>query len=74
MQRQTGRMVQIGIVLNKDEVKGIARVKFPDTGIISDWLIVVRHGSGDWFPCANDKVLVLYLSGMNSDGFILGVV
>lgn len=28
----------------------------------------------DWFPSVNDKVVVLYAYGMNSDGFILGVI
>ncbi len=28
----------------------------------------------DWFPEINDKVLVLYPPGFNTDGYILGVI
>ena len=37
------RMVQIGIVTAVDSAEHRCRVKFPDTGLTSDWLRVLRQ-------------------------------
>lgn len=37
------RLVQIGVVMSVDNEKHTARVKFPDTEIISDWLHVLDN-------------------------------
>ncbi len=64
------RMVQVGTVAAVDQGRKAARVKFQDTGIISDWL----RPAGGGLPKVNDTVLVLYLPVDNGDGFILGVI
>ncbi len=48
-----------------------ARVKFPDTEIISDWLIVLGHPAA-WRPEIDDTVLCLFPPIRNSGGFIAG--
>lgn len=40
------RMVQIGIVTAVDSAEHRCRVKFPDTGLTSDWLRVLRQTPG----------------------------
>lgn len=67
------RMVQIGIVTALDTEDRRCRVKFPDTGMTSGWLRVLRHGL-DWMPNINDVVLIVYIPVFNSDGFVVGVV
>lgn len=37
------RLVQVGYVTAVDPAKKKARVRFPDTGITSGWLLVVQH-------------------------------
>lgn len=64
------RMAQLGTVMSVNRERHTARVKFPDTGIISDWLFVIRQG--DWMPEVGEMVLALYLPVKDSDGFILG--
>ena len=64
------RMVQVGTVAAVDQGRMAARVKFQDTGIISDWL----RPAGSGLPKVNDTALVLYLPVANGDGFILGVI
>ena len=111
LQNILSRLVQTGTVTAVDSAKRRARVKFKDTGIISDWLYVLQHyganfyikpdakhtheitdtftGGGTasefpdhdhlpgshltyWMPKVNDRVLCLYLPGVNGDGFVLG--
>lgn len=38
-----GRVIQIGDVISVDKDKNAARVRFPDTGIISDWLKILDN-------------------------------
>ncbi len=66
-------LVRLGTVTAVDAKKRRARVKFQDSGIISDWLPVVQSG-GAWMPTVNRTVLTLYLPVFNGDGFILGVI
>lgn len=67
------RLIQIGTVTDTQGTK--ARVMFPESGMTSAWLSVLRHGSDDiWMPSVNDVVLCLYLPVWNSDGFIVGVI
>jgi hypothetical protein len=40
------RMVQVGIVTAVDSAEHKCRVKFPDTGLTSDWLRVLRQTPG----------------------------
>lgn len=40
-----GRLVQVGTVMEVDNEKHIARVKFPNTDIISEWLHVLDNRS-----------------------------
>jgi len=58
--------------------------------MVSDWLYCIqrspvysvtyvdghRHGVSEsyWVPKVNDKVLVLYPTGVDKDGYILGVI
>ncbi len=37
--------IRVGNVTAVDEDNMKARVKFPDTGIVSDWLTIMRHKS-----------------------------
>lgn len=39
----TGRMVQVGVVMSVDPAKCRARVKFPATGMLSDWLYIPQR-------------------------------
>ncbi len=66
-------IVRIGTIA---DIKGrTARVLYPDSGMTSGWLSVLRHGTTDeWMPQINDVVLCLYIPVWNGDGFILGVV
>lgn len=80
------RMIQIGMVTDRDISAYKVRVKFKDTGLTSDWLCVLRspsevkvqteHGATvmvtPWMPKVNDTVLVAYLPIFNSDGFVIG--
>ncbi len=67
------RLVQIGTVTDLQGRK--VRVLFPDSGMTSAWLTVLRHGSSDeWMPKINDVVLCLYLPVWNGDGFVVGVI
>ena len=43
IQNTLNRLVQVGTVTAVDSAKRRARVKFSDTGIISDWLLVLQH-------------------------------
>lgn len=43
------RLVQVGTVTAVDSGKRKARVKFKDTGIISDWLYVIQHYGANFY-------------------------
>lgn len=64
--------LRIGKVINVDADNRRARVLFPDSGLVSDWLTVVQR-SDDWAPEIDNVVLCLYGYGFNADGYILGV-
>lgn len=65
--------VRIGIVTDIDSTTRKVRVLFPESGLTSAWLSVLRHGSV-WIPGINDVVLCLYLPVFNGDGFVVGVI
>jgi len=65
------RTIQIGVVHAVNEAERKARVKFPNTEIISDWLIVLGHPYS-WLPEVDDTVLCLFPPIRNSGGFIAG--
>lgn len=69
-----------GRVTDVDEGAWLVRVVFPDSGMVSGWLSVIRRGD-DWLPAIDDTVLCVYDYGSNADdcsvdadGFVLGVV
>lgn len=82
------RLIQVGIVTVVDPAAHKVRVKFPATGLLSDWLSVLKNAlaiSADqhdgsessarasfWIPSVNDTVLVVYLPAFNSEGFVIG--
>lgn len=66
-------IVRIGIVTDVDAASKKARVLYPDSGLTSAWLCVLRHGEA-WIPSVNSVVLCLYLPVFNGDGFIVGVI
>lgn len=43
MRSEFERLIQIGVVIAKDEKNRKVRVKFKDTDLISDWLCVLHH-------------------------------
>ena len=66
-------MIRVGVVSSTNSTQRKARVIFPALdNLVSDWLFVLQQGS--WMPSVNDRVLVLYLPGFNTDGFILGEI
>lgn len=67
-----GRL-RIGIVTDVDSGTFCVRVVFPDRGLVSGWLSVIRRSDG-WFPAIDNTVLCIYGHGFNADGFVLGVV
>ena len=82
------RLIQVGTVTAVDPNAHKVRVKFPDTGLTSDWLSVIKNAPSVfidqtdghthtasvslWMPGVNDTVLVVYLPVFNSDGFVIG--
>lgn len=64
------RLVQIATVVSIDNNISRARVKFKDTGIISNWLSVLNNGAA--LLNINDTVVVLYMPYDDSEGFVLG--
>jgi phage baseplate assembly protein gpV len=69
-------MVRVGVVSAIDTASHRARVIFPDKGITSGWLFVLKSSDSNprWMPALGNTVVVLYLPIWNGDGFILGVV
>ena len=49
LQNILSRLVQTGTVTAVDSAKRRARVKFKDTGIISDWLYVLQHYGANFY-------------------------
>ena len=49
------------------------RVVFPDSGLVSGWLSVIRRAD-EWLPAIDDTVLCIYGHSFNADGFVLGVI
>ena len=49
LQNILSRLVQTGTVTAVDSAKRRARVKFKDTGIISDWLYVLQHHGANFY-------------------------
>ena len=49
------------------------RVFFHEDGIMSGELHVLRTSEA-WMPNINDRVLVIYPDGFNSEGYVLGVI
>ena len=49
LQNILSRLVQTGTVTAVDSAKRRARVKFKDTGIISDWLYVLQHYEANFY-------------------------
>lgn len=66
-------MVRIGRVTDRNTTTRQVRVLFPDSGMTSAWLPVLRHSEA-WLPSINDTVLCLYLPVFNADGFVVGVI
>ena len=77
------RLVRVGIVMEADNRKRVARVKYQDTGAQSGWLRVPAcrtytsyepdpGGPLPWMPKINAVVLVLCQPVPEGDGFILG--
>lgn len=64
-------MVKVGTVSAVSA--NTARVFFPDTRMMSDWLHILRQ-TEEWTPEINDPVLCLYPDGFNADGYVLGVI
>ena len=69
----SGTMVRVGVVSAK---KGkMVRCIFPDMdNMTSDWLFVLQNSEDSFVPDVNDRVLVLYPFGWNTDGYVLGVI
>lgn len=68
-------MVRVGIVSVLDKKGKTARVYFPDMkNMVSGWLPVLQRPGDSAMPKVNNRVLVLYPSGWNMDGYILGVI
>lgn len=66
--------LRVGIVSSVDASTGTARVYFPDMGdMTSGWLYVLHHGDA-WMPSVNDRVLCQYMTGEETDGYIVGVI
>lgn len=65
--------VRIGIVTDIDPAAQKVRVLYPDSGMTSAWLSVLKHDRA-WLPGVNAVVLCLYLPIFNGDGFVTGVI
>lgn len=66
-------MIQAGIVSDVSDDGKQARVYFPDrNNMVSGWLKVLQRGEDEYEPAVNDKVLVGYLFGTDTDGYVLG--
>jgi phage baseplate assembly protein gpV len=53
----------------------MVRCIFPDMdNMTSDWLYVLQTSDDEFVPDVNDRVIVLYPFGFNTDGYVLGVI
>ena len=69
----SGTMVRTGVVSAKNGK--MVRCIFPDMdNMTSDWLYVLQCSDDEFVPDVNDRVVVLYPFGFNTDGFVLGVI
>lgn len=66
-------IVRIGIVTDVDAAAHKVRVLYPEFGMTSGWLSVLKHAEA-WLPSVNAVVLCLYLPVFNADGFVAGVI
>lgn len=69
--------IVVGIVSSRNTSDGLVRCYFPDMdNAASDWLYVIQKpGYEDLeMPNINDGVLVLFPSGWDMDGYVLGVI
>lgn len=66
--------VRIGIVAERDTSTHRVRVRWPETGAVSDWLHVIRSSGSAWTPAADAVVAVAYLAADDGEGIVLGVV
>lgn len=66
-------MLRIGIVQSVDIAAKTVTVRWPDTGVVSGALYVLRTDTA-WMPAVGDPVLVGFLDGPDADGIVLGVV
>ncbi len=81
-------MVRVGIVSSIKSDKKQVCCFFPDmSDMVSDWLYVLQrpkekvlnddgyNGRVDyWMPKVNDRVLVLYPEGWNTNGYVMGAI
>ena len=71
--QDSGTMVRVGVVSAKNGKT--VRCIFPDMdNMTSDWLFVLQSSEDSFVPDINDRVLVLYPFGWNTDGYVLGVI
>ena len=82
----TNDIVRVGTVTQVGA--GEVKAQFKDAGIQSGWLKVLRfvpdytenetcsaehrHEIKPWMPEVGDSVLCLFLTGFNSDGYVIG--
>lgn len=66
-------MPRIGIIWTVNAAAKTVTVRWPDTGIVSGDLYVLKT-SAAWMPNIGDPVLVLFPPVEDSDGIVLGVV
>lgn len=64
-------MLRIGIVKTVNSTGGTVTVLWPDTGITSGPLYVLKSA---WPPSVGDSVAVGFLPVQDGDGIVLGVV
>lgn len=65
--------MRIGIVWTINAAERTVTVRWPDTGIVSGPLHVLRTDSA-WLPLIGEPVLVGHLVARDGDGIVLGVV
>lgn len=70
-------MLRFGIISDFDPEKWVARVKFDEDQMISDWLPIMVRGSKnikDEFPMDLDEQVACMMDGRDEQGVILGTV
>lgn len=66
--------IRIGIVAERDTSRHLVRIRWLETGAVSDWLHVLRGSGSGWTPATDDVVAVAYLGAEDGEGIVLGVV